>query len=296
LEFGISEPGDTSPELGGWGTISLLPSDLTTVDPGRSILPGERSMRCIWSFCVLGLLLGPLAEAALPVYSEGHADIGVRLVNGKLEIGFNLLGATVDGALLTDFVPVSSLAVLVPESTREARPENITGLLNFNPIGVPAGFDIFRLSSSGTEAFITGSPYLGFGTYLLPAADFTGAVTFQLTSFWSQKGGEFSLYQDSFPGPTFRVATADGISAADTFQLSLGAHDHYNWVFTSDGLYSMGWTATAQHKTLGTLSASGVMSIGVTTVIPEASTLLLAGLGIGGWLVVGCSRRSQAFH
>ncbi len=244
-------------------------------------------MRSIWGFCVLGLSLGSLAEGALPVYSEGHADIGVRLVNEKLEMGFNLLGATVDGAPVSDFVSVPSLALLVPESTREARPDNVPGLLNFDPIGVPAGVDTFRLSSSGTEAFITGSPYLGFGTYLLPAADFTGPVTFQLTSFWSQKGGEFSLYQDSFPGPTFRVATADGISAADSFQLSLGAHDHYNWVFTSDGLYSMGWMATAEHKTLGVLSASGVMTIGVTTVIPEGSTLLLTGLALGGWVLAG---------
>ncbi len=251
-------------------------------------------MRSVWCFCVIGLSLGASAHAALPVYSEGHADIGVRLTNGKLEMGFNLLGATVDGLLVNDFVPVSSLRLLVPESTREARPDNVPGLLNFNPIGVPAGVDTFRLSSSGTEAFITSSPYVGFGTYLLPAGDFIGPVTFTLTSFWSQKGGEFSLYQDSFPGPTFRVTTADGISAADSFQLSLSAHDHYNWVFTADGLHTIGWSATAQHKTLGLLSTSGVMGIGVTTAVPEASPLVLTGVVIGGLLAVGCLGRRQA--
>jgi surface-anchored protein len=235
-----------------------------------------RAGTCFLTFCLL--VLAGTARSAAPIYSEGHADIGVRFSNGVLEIGYNFLGATIDGAIVSQFVPMSNVALLVPDSTLEPRPDNVPGLLNFDPIGVAAGVSTYRLSSSGTEATITGSPYLGFGTYLLNSADFSGPVTFQLTGFTSQAGGVFSLYQDSFPGPTFRVTTANGVGPADSFPMSLNAHDHFNWVFTTDGLYSMEWTATVTHKTLGPLRASGSMNVGVLTTIPEASTLLLSSL------------------
>jgi surface-anchored protein len=243
------------------------------------------------SLRVLGLLLVVGAVEASPIFTEGHADIGVRLVDGRLQVGLNLLGATVDGTSLSGFVPLSSVTVFVPDSTLESRPANVPGSQNFDPIGILAGADMYRLSSSGTESFINEAPYLGFGSYLLSGSDFIGPVTFRLDDYWSQKGGRFSLFQFSNPGPKFLVTTADGVGPSDSFELGLGAHDHYNWVFTTDGPYRMTWSAEVTHRTLGRLTAAGVMSVGVTSTVPEASSAGLVLIGL--CLAVGARRSGR---
>jgi surface-anchored protein len=211
---------------------------------------------------------------AARVYSEGHADIGVRFVDGKLQVGLNLLGAVVDGANVSEFAPLSDILLFVPETTLEDRPPNGPGQ-NFDPIGVPAGSPMYRLSASGTESFVNEAPYLGFGSYLLSSSDFIGNVTFQLTEFSSSEGGDLSIFQYTFPGPTFYVTTANGLGPADSLTLSLGAHDHFHWGFTKPGMYRLEWTAEATHRTLGRLTATGTISAGVTTVVPEVSSLTM---------------------
>lgn len=226
------------------------------------------------------VLMGASNDVRAAVFTEGHADLSVRLVGDELQLGVNLLGAVIDGNLENGFMPLSDIILFVPDTTKELRTENVPGLLNFDPIGVPAGDEVYRLPASGTEALILQSPFFGFGTYLLNAADFSSPVTFTLTGFESANGGEFSVYQDSFPGPTFYMATANGIDANDKLVMPVGAHDHYNFVFTEPGLYRLSFNVTATHKTLGLLTASGSLASGVTTTVPEVSTLLLVSVSM----------------
>lgn len=225
------------------------------------------------------------SESRGAIYSEGHADLSVRMVGNQLQLGVNLLGAVVDGVVTNEFAPLTDLTLFVPETALEQRTENIPGLLNFDPIGVVAGTDIYRLPASGTEALILQTPYFGFGTYLLNAADFASPVKFTLTGFSSSEGGEFSVYQDSFPGPTFYMSTANGVNVNDSLTMPVGAHDHFNFVFTKPGLYELSFTATVTHKTLGVLTASGSLSSGVVTTVPEASSFIFGALAIGTLLL-----------
>lgn len=253
-------------------------------------------VRFLLSALFAGVLSLPMsALGATGVYSEGHADISVRMNGNQLELGINMLGAIIDGNLFDGFVSFSDILLYVPDSTLEPRPANFPGVLDFDPIGIGEGEDMYRLPASGTEAITLGAPFFGFGTYLLNSADFVGSIVFQLVDVVSPPGGEFALYQDAFPGPTFYMTTADGISAADKLQLPAGAHDHFNFVFTKDGIYDLGFSVTATHRQFGQLTASGRLSAGVTTTVPEASSMLLASVAmVGAGFVAWRRQRSVA--
>lgn len=219
----------------------------------------------------------PSAEAAL-AWTGGHGDIGVGY-HGPGDLHLHLhLGeagdpATVDGSPVVDqeYDP-DQVDITVPSTTRMVLSSSVSFL------GAAAGQAIWLLPASGSSADALGAPFLGWATEELNPADWTGNLTFTLTSVISPSGnGHFAVWQtDAFGGvSTLAMSTAD--PGADVLSQAAGLHDHYNVGFTEAGLWEIGITVSGTHVTDGAVSDSGTFRF---MVVPEPSTALLGGLGL----------------
>jgi surface-anchored protein/MYXO-CTERM domain-containing protein len=219
------------------------------------------------------LSLGNASAAA--IYSLGHADFGIGY-DGGFELHHHVhAGSTVNGsAILEDaeFAP-GDLTVLVPFIT-ESRPEGS----QYNFLGVSAGIPVWTLP----EVEDVSKPFYGLGSEELVPAHFTGDLTFQLLSVVSAPaGGHFSLWRDNGGSPIERFATSNGVDGSDSFQLTPGGHEHYNWSFTQPGVYELSFRVSGTHGIDGFGSDTQTFSFEVA---PEPSKALFAGVGLGAIL------------
>ncbi len=185
----------------------------------------------------LALLLSGLARAAggefLP-YTEGHMDIGPRVVDGQLAGYWNNDFATVDGeeSSVPEFAAngIRALAIFDADTPPPSRPAGSS----WNFLGVNAGEPIYILPSSGVPNTL---PYLGWGTESpsLTGRGFT-RVRITLIAMNAPTNGVFALFTGNTNVP---MKTIDGITAADSITLNLGAHEHYNWSFSRLGTYEL---------------------------------------------------------
>jgi surface-anchored protein len=84
----------------------------------------------------------------------------------------------------------------------------------------------------------TGVPYVGVSTESISAGVFSDPFTIRLTRL--EGPGQFMLWQaGTFGDFDVKMDTRDGISASDALTITVGAHAHYNWGFTTNGLYRM---------------------------------------------------------
>jgi surface-anchored protein len=171
----------------------------------------------------------------------GHLDgIAIDYVNGSW------VGSTEDKDNNVRYAAGEVNLVAIP-AARTGRPAG----LDF--IGVPAGADVWLLPQN----FTTSTLYLGANSEATTpgalASYFESDPRIGATAPWIRvqvtgvRGpGQFSMWQAGFFGDvTTWVSTADGLSAADAFFLSEGAHTHYNWAFTARGYYEVDVQATA---------------------------------------------------
>jgi surface-anchored protein len=77
--------------------------------------------------------------------------------------------------------------------------------------------------------------FLGVGGYLLPNNTFSGPLTNYLTRL--EGPGDFFVWQSDLGTRTFLIDTSDGIDASDHLPVIPGSHDHFNWGFSSSGVY-----------------------------------------------------------
>jgi surface-anchored protein len=185
----------------------------------------------------LALLLSGLARAAggefLP-FTEGHMDIGPRVVDGQLAGYWNNDGAEVDGRISS--VPeypangIRALAIFdaaTPPFSRQAGS-------SWDFVGVNAGEPIYILPASGKPNTI---PYLGWGTES-PSLIGRGfdRVRITLIAMTAPTHGVFALFTGTTNVP---MKTIDGITAADSITVDLSDHLHYNWSFSQLGTYEL---------------------------------------------------------
>lgn len=226
----------------------------------------------------LGLLLSA-STASAAVYSLGHADFGIGY-DGGFELHHHVhAGSTVNGsAILADaeFAP-GALTVLVPFIT-ENRPAG--GQYNF--LGVSAGIPVWTLP----EIEDVNKPFYGIGSEELDPLDFGvqpfgvfGDLTLQLLSVVSApSGGDFSLWQDNGGSPIVRFATSNGVDGSDSFLVTPGGHEHYNWSFTKAGTYELQFRVSGLHGMAGFGEDIETFTF---QVVPEPSKAIFAGLGLG---------------
>jgi len=103
------------------------------------------------------------------------------------------------------------------------------------PAGTPfgdAGAPFWILPQSQNPALL----YLGINVERVPFGVFSGPISIRLKQF--EGPGYFVVWQATGPGQyNIRINTRDGLSAADTFQPLIGAHEHFNWGFSTTGVY-----------------------------------------------------------
>jgi surface-anchored protein len=228
------------------------------------------------------------------IWISGHGDIGVGLENNQLHLHLHFED-TVAGAS-------GPIAAGEYEST-----DHIVGVPN-PPVARPTGTDWNFLGDATSIWFLPQSsnsakPYMGFGLEELTgplAGDWSGPLTWSLTSVvTAPAGANVSIWQtnpnDPFGPPSVKVATSDGLTAADSFTQSAGGHEHFNVGFTREGAYELQFRIQGTHNTLGVLSDTAIYSfqVGTITAVPEPSSIALvfAAMGVGGWCI---RRRSQA--
>lgn len=84
--------------------------------------------------------------------------------------------------------------------------------------------------------------YLGISGEGIPGGTFSGAFTLHLKSV--QGPGDFFVWQaGQVGGLQVLFNSADGISTADQMAVISGSHGHYNWGFTTSGVYQVTFQA-----------------------------------------------------
>jgi surface-anchored protein len=87
--------------------------------------------------------------------------------------------------------------------------------------------------------------YLGVNAERIPLGVFNGSLTIQLKRLVGP--GYFMVWQATGPGQyNIRIDTRDGIDAHDAFAPITGSHEHFNWGFSSTGVYCATFQATGQ--------------------------------------------------
>ena len=245
--------------------------------------------RFLFGSCFAVMMAGAWGsiDAALIEYSAGHADIGVALENGDLELHYHFGGnAVLDGVTLgagAEFAP-QDIYVRVSDSLK------ITG----------APLQLIGLGSGPGDAWIlpqsnqSGAPFIGIATEDLPL-DF-GNTEFSLVGMSGP--GEFSLFSLGF-STTVYWSTFDGLDSSDKLTLSAGTHSHFAYGFTAPGVYEVGIQARSLNDP--SLVDSNVFTFVVgdatsppVSPVPEPSSLMLMGLGALGLCGASLRRRSKA--
>lgn len=81
-----------------------------------------------------------------------------------------------------------------------------------------------------------GAPYVGVSAEQMPASVFNDPLTLRLTRL--EGPGHLIVWQaGSFGGFVIVMDSRDGISADDRLTIPVGGHAHYNWGFTTSGVY-----------------------------------------------------------
>ena len=87
--------------------------------------------------------------------------------------------------------------------------------------------------------------YLGVSAEGIPQGVFNGPLTVRLKAI--DAPGYFMVWQATGPGQyNIRVNTRDGLSAADAFTPIIGSHEHFNWGFSSTGVYCLTFQVTGR--------------------------------------------------
>jgi surface-anchored protein len=88
-----------------------------------------------------------------------------------------------------------------------------------------------------------GVPYVGVSAERLPAGSFTDPLAIQLTRV--EGPGHFLAWQStSFGSFDIRMDSRDGIGPNDRLTPLVGGHEHYNWGFTTNGVYRIYFQAS----------------------------------------------------
>ena len=223
----------------------------------------------------------------------GHGDVNLELDGNEFEIGFHTeftagMTTITGGAPQQNEFEASDLDVIIPAASVLARPPGP----EWDPTGVSAGGGLYVLPQTEDASETAGAVFLGWATEELTAADWSSDITWTLNGVTGP--GHFSVYESGLT-PTFRMSTADGISASDSFAIEAGHHEHFNLGFSQPGLYLVNLTAAGTHNTLGAVSGTGTLmfvvneAAGITAGINAgvfSAGLPVAVLGSGGSLAL----------
>ncbi len=234
---------------------------------------------------------------------------------------FNSAGEPINEA------PAGGALLPVVNSAKTNRP---TGA-EWNFTGTSSGSNLWVLPKNSTPGVL----FLGIGAEELTSADISGPVTLAFQSLSAPSGGVFSVWDfNQFGSLTPLITSASGFGLGNSLTIAVGGHSHFNYGFTTPGLYQVTFLASATLSSSlggGEVSGTGTFSFGVfdvgqsypteplapyvffgqtfdnfiygdghvdmgvaLTAVPEPSSVALAGLGVAGVLAAGWRRRRRA--
>jgi surface-anchored protein len=105
------------------------------------------------------------------------------------------------------------------------------------PAGMPLGNEGDNLWILPQNSY-AGTPYVGVSAQQIPAGVFYDPFVIRLTRM--EGPGQFMLWQaTTFGSLDLKMDTRDGIGTNDAVSPLVGAHEHYNWGFTTSGVYRL---------------------------------------------------------
>ncbi|MCU0784317.1 MAG: choice-of-anchor M domain-containing protein [Verrucomicrobia bacterium] len=169
----------------------------------------------------VALGVAPRASALCFQFTQEHVDLlGVMWNSASNQL--NLMASDdTHGRLYAS----NQCVVICPESMKFTLPSG-------TPLG-NAGDPLWILPQNP----YTGVPYVGVSAETVPAGVFNDPFTLTLTRL--EGPGQFIVWQIVGLPPQYdiKIDTRDGISANDKLTLLVGGHAHYNWGFTTNGVY-----------------------------------------------------------
>jgi surface-anchored protein len=101
--------------------------------------------------------------------------------------------------------------------------------------------------------------YLGISAADVPHGAFSGPLNLRVTRY--EGPGYFMVWQATGPGQfNFRIDTRDGLSS-DGFSPSAGAHEHFNWGFSTTGVHCVTYQVSGTRAGSGALVMSPEMTV-----------------------------------
>jgi surface-anchored protein len=221
--------------------------------------------------------------------SSGHADIGVGYAsNGEWDMHWH--------AGSNEYAPDEAQVVL-GESARQT----INGAVA-NYFGVPAGTEVWRINDTPGQS---GVPFLGFAAEetedifeVYTESDVRIAalggslendwVTFQLTGFSTNNGGNVFVWKNGDNGIVDLINTLNGLDATDKLFVPDTGHTHFNLGFSKAGTYDLVFTASGIKNSNRVYSPSSTYRFNVEAeTVPEPSTMIV----LGGIIALVAKRR-----
>jgi surface-anchored protein len=193
----------------------------------------------------------------------------------------------------------------VPASANLQRINNPTGFFDgasegydftgskFNVTGAAVGGNLWMLGGSADSAFY-GTPFVGLSAEHLDSGDWDGQISFVLASVnfdgsaYGTTGGILSFFSEELDAVW---SSQDGF-LQQSISLTPGAgHEHGFFFFSQPGIYDMTLTASGTHGIEGAVTGTGTFKF---EVVPEPSSVMLAGLGLCVTIGLGLRRRLAA--
>ena len=169
---------------------------------------------------VLSLAVAPHASALCYPFTQGHVDLLGVIWNSSS----NQLSLMADDANSGLLYASNQCVVICPESMKFTLPAG-------TPLG-NAGDALWILPQNP----YAGVPYVGVSAETVASGVFNDPFTLTLTRL--EGPGQFIVWQaGSFGSIDVKLDTRDGISPNDYLTLPVGGHAHYNWGFTTNGIY-----------------------------------------------------------
>jgi len=155
------------------------------------------------------------------------------------------------GDPISEAPPTSALLPVV-SAAKTTRPDGTT----WDFTGTASGSNLWVLPKTKVEGIL----FLGIGAEEIAAANLAGNITFAFQGLSGPAGGVFSMWDfGSFGNLQPLITSGSGFGLPNALTIAAGGHTHFNYGFTTPGLYEVTFRASANlAEALGGGEVSGI--------------------------------------